>query len=250
MPPDGPRGPQGPDRPDGPADRTGRGDRGPQDGYPRFALAGLDAVAISPHPGARPRRLALALHGYGGDCTELLPAALAWRPLLADTELVLAEAPAPCAINKQKREWFPLTSRRDILRVHIVEAARKVRALLDELIATRELSRHDVALVGFSQGAMLALHVGLAAGVRAIAAFSGLLTSAAELGTGAPPPVFVAHGGRDRMVKPDDALAIATRLTAAGGDVTLHLEGELAHAVSDAGRRAAGRFLRDHLAPG
>jgi phospholipase/carboxylesterase len=230
--------------PDRPAGRDAHG------GYPRVALSGLEAIAVSPRSGAEPRRLVLALHGYGGDCTELLAPVLAWRPLLPDTELVLAEAPSVCAINKHKREWFPLTSRRDTLRGYIVETALQVRALLDELLATRRLDLRDVALIGFSQGAMLALHVGLAAGVRAIVAFSGLLTSAAELPPRAPPPVFLSHGGRDRMVKPDDALAIATRLTAAGGNVTLHLEGELGHAVSAAGQRAAGQFLRDHLAPG
>ena len=124
-----------------------------------------------------------------------------------------------------------------------------------EFIAA-ELARHDLdasklALVGFSQGSMMALHVGLRRlpTPAAIVVFSGMLvapeTLAAEKqGT---PPILLIHGTADEMVpftRLDEATA-ALRGIGLEPD-TLVCPG-LGHGIDEAGLKAAAAFLKGHL---
>jgi phospholipase/carboxylesterase len=216
----------------------------------RITAGALEGISLPPRGGGAPRRFLVALHGYGGDASELLPVVASWMPSLDDdVEAFLPEAPAPCAMNRARREWFPLTGQEDVLRDRIATTSLEIAGLLAWIRATHGVSPRHVALVGFSQGAMLALQAGLACAVGAVVAFSGLLTSAADgLAPVPPPAVFFGHGARDRMVPPARAERAAELVARWGGPVRLHVEPELGHAVSPAAAIAARDFVREHLA--
>lgn len=214
---------------------------------PRRVRAGeLEGLLFPPLSGTAPRQLALALHGYASDSRQFVSIVEAWRAELRDTEFFLPDAPAPCALNKTLREWFPLTRDAAALRSRIVAAEPFVSGAMEALARARGLGARDVILVGFSQGAMLALHVGIKARIKAIVSFAGALTKPTDLSSPETvPPVFLAQGTRDRMVEPVQAIWIAQGLASVGCEVTVFFERDLGHEISPTGVRAATRFLHD-----
>ena len=77
---------------------------------------------------------------------------------------VSPHAPEPCGQAPTGRQWFPLTFRDPDERwIGVNKAAPVLERFLDAELARRKLPPSALALVGFSQGTMMALHVGLAA---------------------------------------------------------------------------------------
>ena len=109
------------------------------------------------------------------------------------------------------RQWFPLTMRDP---KELARGVAHARPALDEFLDA-ELARHGLdesacALVGFSQGTMMALHVGpqRKRPLAGILGFSGLLADPAALKSGAvqKPPVLLIHGDRDDLIPVDGGL--------------------------------------------
>src|SRR5450755_1483475 len=137
----------------------------------------LDGPRIEPRSGIA-RHLVVFLHGYGADGNDLIEIGRAWQGLLPDAAFVSPHAPRPCGQAPTGREWFPLTFRDPNERWLGVNAAGPgLNAFLDAELARRNMAPSALALVGFSQGTMMALHVGLRRAVApaAIVGYSGLL---------------------------------------------------------------------------
>src|SRR2546428_11997739 len=172
-------------------------------------MAELDGPRLEPRSGPA-RQLVVFLHGYGADGNDLIDIGRAWQPLLPEAAFVSPHAPRPCGQAPMGREWFPLTFRDPNERWSGVNAAAPVLTrFLHAELALRGLPASALALVGFSQGTMMALHVGLrrATPPIAIVGCSGLLVVppdtnpdklAAEIKS--RPPVLLIHGDQDDLI--------------------------------------------------
>ena len=161
------------------------------------------------------------LHGYGADGNDLIEIGRAWQGLLPDAAFVSPHAPRPCGQAPIGREWFPLTFRDPDERWNGVQAAAPgLNAFLDAELKRRNLPPSALALVGFSQGTMMALHVGLRRAVppAAIVGYSGMLIMpddamseafAAEIKS--RPPVLLIHGDEDQMIPVQAVIAFRAR---------------------------------------
>ena len=139
--------------------------------------AELDGPRLSPRSGTA-RQLVIFLHGYGADGNDLIEIGRAWQPLLPDAAFVSPHAPEPCGQAPVGRQWFALTFRDPNERwVGVNKAAPVLERFIDAELARHRLPPQALALVGFSQGTMMALHVGLRRAVApaAIVGYSGLL---------------------------------------------------------------------------
>jgi len=139
--------------------------------------AELDGPRLSPRSGTA-RQLVIFLHGYGADGNDLIEIGRAWQPLLPQAAFVSPHAPEPCGQAPVGRQWFALTFRDPNERwVGVNKAAPVLERFIDAELARHRLPPQALALVGFSQGTMMALHVGLrrAAAPAAIVGYSGLL---------------------------------------------------------------------------
>ena len=200
-----------------------------------------------PARGGAPDSLVLLLHGYGADGADLIALAERWGKALPGALFLAPDAPDPCEAAPWGRQWFSLEDRDPArLAAGVAGAAPLVGRLLARESAAHGLGPGRTALMGFSQGAMLALAAGLSAEPppAAILGYSGALL--AGLGR-ARPPVLLVHGEADMVVPPAATRAAASALAAAGVPVETQLRPGLGHAIDDAGLAAGAAFLARHL---
>ena len=200
----------------------------------------------------KPEMLVVLLHGLGADGNDLLGLAPHWAGRLPAAEFSSPDAPEPCDMAPFGRQWFSLQSRTpEAILAGAERAAPILDAFIDHELARLGLGDDRLALVGFSQGTMMALHVGLrrARAPAAIVGFSGSLVApgrlAAELGARAP--VLLVHGDADEIV-PLAALHDAVAgLSAAGVGVIWHVCPGMGHQIDATGLEMGGAFLAAQL---
>jgi phospholipase/carboxylesterase len=215
-------------------------------------MAELDGPRIEPRSGTA-RQLVVFLHGYGADGNDLINIGQAWQGLLPNVAFVSPHAPRPCGQAPVGREWFPLTMRDPGERWTGVNAAAPgLNAFLDAELKRRNLPPSALVLVGFSQGTMMALHVGLRREVApaAIVGYSGLFVVpeklepekfAAEIRS--RPLVLLIHGDRDDLI-PVQALFHASQALASLDIPTeWHISPGIGHGIDEEGLRQGGEFI-------
>jgi phospholipase/carboxylesterase len=211
-------------------------------------LPDLSGPTNKPASGGKPRQLVVLLHGVGADGNDLIGLAPYWAPLLPDAEFVSPDGPFPCDMAPFGRQWFSLQDRSPAAILAGVRATAPILdAFLDAALAARGLEDRQLALVGFSQGTMMSLYVGLrrAGAPAGIVGYSGALVGADSLPgeIRSRPKVLLIHGDADEVV-PVRALAIATNgLKAAGVPVETLTRPGLGHGIDEEGLTRGGQFL-------
>ena len=211
----------------------------------------LDGPRIAAKSG-NPRQIVVFLHGYGADGKDLIEIGRQWQPWLPDCSFVAPNAPEPSGMSPMGRQWFALTNRAPEERwAGVIKAAPALDAFLDAELARQNLPAAKMALVGFSQGTMMALHVGLrrAQPLACIVGFSGLLVGPEHLAS-VPQlrtPVFLTHGDQDQVIPVDAMFMAADDLAKAGGGAQWHLAAGVAHGIDNGGLRHGGLFLANNF---
>ena len=213
----------------------------------------LSGPSRPPASGGKPSRLVILLHGLGADGNDLIGLAPYWAPMLSEAEFLSPNAPFPCDMAPYGHQWFSSQDRSPAAVLAGVRAAAPILdAFIDEALAARGLGDGDLALVGFSQGTMMSLFVGLrrAQPAAGIVGFSGRLLAPALLTNElrSRPRILLVHGTEDPLVPYASLAAAETALTNAGVPVeTLTCPG-IGHSIDEPGLRRGGHFLRDVLA--
>jgi phospholipase/carboxylesterase len=218
--------------------------------------AELDGPRIESQSG-KTKQLVVFLHGYGADGNDLIEIGRAWQPLLPHAAFVSPHAPEPCAGSPMGRQWFTLTFRDPNERWVGANAAEAgLENFLDAELKRRGLPPSALALVGFSQGTMMALHVGLrrATAPAAIVGYSGLLVIPPDaepdqfpLEIRSRPPVLLVHGDQDQVIPPDALFHAAQGLAALEVPVEWHLSPGIGHGIDQEGLRQGGEFIARQL---
>jgi phospholipase/carboxylesterase len=215
-------------------------------------MAELDGPRLEPRSGAA-RQLVVFLHGYGADGNDLIDIGRAWQGLMPQAAFVSPHAPEPCGQAPVGRQWFPLTFRDPNERWTGVNKATPVlERFLDAELTRHNLPPSALALVGFSQGTMMALPVGLRRAVPPLATvgYSGLLVVppdanaekfAAEIRS--RPPVLLVHGDQDELIPAQALFHAASGLASLGVPVEWHLSAGVGHGIDQEGLRHGGEFL-------
>jgi len=214
----------------------------------------VNGASLQPRSGAAPEKIVLLLHGFGSSGTDMISLAPQWQDALPDTLFLAPHAPQRCGMMGRGYQWWGLSGfAPSALAAGAASAAPAIDAFIDRKLAQYGLTEADLALVGFSQGTMMALHVALRRprAVAAVVGYSGMLAGTAGLGHGdfAKPPVLLVHGTADPVV-PIAALHMSeSELKRLGVDVTTHISYGVAHSVDPVGLRLGRDFIAEAFEP-
>jgi len=195
------------------------------------------------------------LHGYGADGADLLGLADPLAPHLPDTTFLAPDAPERSVANPFGYQWFPIPwldgSSEEEAEAGLVHAAADLDVWLDQVIAGEGVPAEKVALVGFSQGTMMALHVAprRSQQLAGVVGFSGRLLHPELLmdELESRPPVLLLHGDADEVVPSAFLPQAADALSAAGFTVLAQYMPGMGHGIAPEGLRLALHFLREQL---
>ncbi|MDR7126509.1 alpha/beta fold hydrolase [Pseudotabrizicola sp. 4114] len=203
----------------------------------------------------RAKSVVVFVHGYGADGADLLGLADPLAPHLPDTAFYAPDAPEPSAGNGFGRQWFSIPwldgSDEAASRAGLLRAAEDLNGFLDGVLSAEGLGPEALVLVGFSQGAMICLHIAprRPLPVAGVIAISGRLLAPELLAAEAmvQPPVLLIHGDQDPVVPFADMSLAGNALMAAGFEVFGHVMQGTGHGIAPDGLRVALQFLRERL---
>lgn len=199
--------------------------------------------------------LVVLLHGYGANGEDLLGLSDVWGPNMPDTLFVAPDAPNPCDSHPSGRQWFPIQAAGSVDRmdmIHImIKSFNELNEFLDAEIESSGVPEGKTVLVGFSQGTMMALQVGLRRQSRlaGVVGFSGKLLNPSLLESEivSRPPVVLVHGEDDEIIAPSQSTEADEVLKRNGIGCQFYRMPKLGHGIDMLGLGIALNFMRTHL---
>jgi phospholipase/carboxylesterase len=200
--------------------------------------------------------MVIFLHGYGADGNDLLGLAEPLKPHLPNTVFLAPNAPERCGMNPMGYQWFPIPwidgSSEEAAAEGMARAVDDLNAFLDRVMVEEDMIAEQVALVGFSQGTMMSLHVAPRRdeAFAAVVGFSGRLMAPETLADEVVvrPPILLIHGDQDDVVPPSSLPEAAEALQNAGWtEVYAHVMKGTAHGIAPDGLSVALAFLRQRF---
>lgn len=195
------------------------------------------------------------VHGYGADGQDLLGLADPLGEHLPDTMFFAPDAPERCIGNPFGYQWFPIPwidgSSEEESRAGMMRAVDELNDYLDNILVDHGLEPEQMALVGFSQGTMMSLHIAPRRedAVAGVVGFSGRLLEPEMLEdeTVSRMPILLIHGDEDDVVPPQALPEAGQALQAAGFETYAHVMRGTGHGISPDGLSVALAFLREKL---
>jgi phospholipase/carboxylesterase len=159
-------------------------------------------IPYHPFSESKPESLVFLLHGFGANASDLMPLAYSWAPHLKKTLFVSLEAPLLLEARPEKRAWFLLKDF-DLSQIahDIQEVLPAIVTLVDQLASENNIPSHRIAFVGFSQGAAVALSLGLyGKSVGGVVGYSGFIAPRTPPKPDFLTPTCLVHGDCDPVV--------------------------------------------------
>lgn len=199
---------------------------------------------------AHPTHTLLCLHGFGSNGHDLLPLAPAFQQALGKLGETLAvfcpDAPTPTPMG-HGYQWFRDAGWTFRDERGLAALQTTLQAYIKEISETYGIKTTDIALLGFSQGAMGILHAlpALQPPVAGVIACSGALTvpPTAHPASTATPILFL-HGAEDDVLPADASVTAAAYFEAQGYPTQLEILPGLGHGINAAGLAHISVFLQ------
>ena len=212
----------------------------------------LDVTSVSPLSKNKPRQAIVLCHGYGGDGKDISVLAINWQRFLPDAIFLCPNAPETCADNPQGYQWFDLTSaKEEVILEKSLLAEEKLNTFLDQVFNNLQLEPSNLALVGFSQGCMIAIQVGLKKKekINCLIGYSGKVINQKHLSDNikSKPKILLMHGANDTIVPPTHLLEAKEYLNKCGLKIKIKLLKNCDHKIPVEGSSLGLGFLRKNL---
>jgi len=175
--------------------------------------------------GTAVKRLVFFLHGYNSTASDIIPYVKMLSEKISDSLIIVPEAANVSERNPAKKQWYaltdvdplrrrrqPETSTAEIVAIYnktgerISQAAKALNNFISSLQKEYAVKNKDTYIMGFSQGAMLALYTGLTRRYRlgGIFPFAGIVCGKDRLEkelSASKPDVYLFHGKDDLSVQ-------------------------------------------------
>lgn len=213
----------------------------------------LDGPRLAPLSGSKPNALVVLIHGYGSNGDDLISLAPMMQPSLPGAAFVAPNAPSQMPGMAAAYQWWPIDTFSMTERAAGAQAAAPaLDAFITEELKNAGLTSDRLLLIGFSQGTMMALHVGLRRpeAIAGIIGISGMLVAPERLKPEiqSRPPVLLIHGTEDDVVPFRSMDLASTALADVNVPVELHVSPGIGHSIGPDGLNAATRFAQRVLA--
>ena len=212
----------------------------------------LEVTSIPPLSKNKPRQAIVLCHGYGGDGKDISVLAINWQRFLPDAIFLCPNAPEICSVNPQGYQWFDLTTEKEevILEKSLI-AEEKLNMFLDQVFDNLQLESSNLALVGFSQGCMLSIQVGLKRKkqISCLVGYSGKVINQKHLSNNinSKPKIFLMHGENDTMVSPNHLIEAKVYLKKCGINIKTKMFKNCEHRIPVEGSSLGLGFLKKNL---
>ena len=212
----------------------------------------LDVTSILPISKNKPHHAIVLCHGYGGDGKDISSLAINWQRFLPDAIFLCPNAPEVCSINPQGYQWFDLNSEKEeaILEKSLV-AEEKLNTFIDQVLDNLQLEPNNLALVGFSQGCMICVQVGIKKKeqINCLIGYSGKVINQKHLSDNinSKPKMFLMHGENDTIVSPTHLLEAKEYLKNQGINAKIKMFKKCEHKIPVEGSSLGLGFLKKNL---
>ena len=208
----------------------------------------IDGPRVAPASGGEARSMVIFTHGYGSNGEDLIGLAPHWQDALPDTVFISPNAPYDCPGAPGGYQWWGFGGGDRAAGVR--SAAGILDGFIDAELARHNLTDDKLALVGFSQGTMLALHVAprRARQLAGVVGYSGALIDPSPDAILTRPPILLVHGDADPMVPFTAFHNARDTLRSLDFAVTAHACPGLGHGIDPAGLALGRQFLIQALA--
>ena len=167
----------------------------------------LTTTIIKPETDISVSNAVILLHGYGGDGKDISMLTLNWKRFLPNTIFLCPNGHEKCSINPSGFQWFDLTNDDP---QYILEESRKaekkLQQFINEIKYEYKLKNSQICLVGFSQGCMMSINLGLIndENFNCIVGFSGKIINQKDLASRiiSSTKMLLIHGDLDKIVPP------------------------------------------------
>ena len=212
----------------------------------------LEVVSILPLSKTKPKQAIILCHGYGGDGKDISALAINWQRFLPDAIFLCPNAPEVCTVNPQGYQWFDLTSEKEeIILEKSLLAEEKLNTFLDQVFDNLQLEPNNLALVGFSQGCMMSIQVGLKKKnkINCLIGYSGKIINQKHLldNINSKPKIFLMHGANDIIVSPTYLLEAKEYLVSHGLKIKTKILKDCEHKISVEASSLGLKFLKKNL---
>ncbi|HIF61607.1 MAG TPA: alpha/beta fold hydrolase [Candidatus Pelagibacter sp.] len=212
----------------------------------------LNTTSVSPLLKTKPKQIIVLCHGYGGDGKNISTLAISWKRFLPEAIFFSPDAPEVCAVNPNGYQWFDLTSENEeIILEKSLKAEEKLNTFLDQVLDDLQLSPSNLALVGFSQGCMMSIQVGLKKKekINSLIGYSGKIINKKNLSNNinSKPKIFLMHGDNDTIVSPVHLLEAKEYLTRHGMKIKTKIFKDCDHQIPVEGSSLGLEFLKKNF---
>jgi len=210
----------------------------------------LDATIIEPLSKGKPKQAIILCHGYGGDGKDISLLAINWQRFLPEAIFLCPNGPEICSVNPDGFQWFDLEKEEAILEKSLV-AEKKLTLFLDQVLDNFQLKPKNLALIGFSQGCMLSIQVGMKnkKEINCVIGYSGKVINQKHLleNINSKPKFFLMHGDNDTIVPPTHLLEAKEYFIKCGIKIKTKLFKKCEHRIPVEGASLGLEFLRKNL---
>jgi phospholipase/carboxylesterase len=181
--------------------------------------AGLRYVRVEPDNPVVDTPLIIAIHGRGADATDLGGLASEIAPELYRWILPQGPRPVVLGMGYVGWAWYELDEHQNET---VLDSRDKLATFVEQMLAELKTPRERTVMMGFSQGSVMALHVGLnsAEPFGAVVVMSGHLPAAEALTPILPERrdrnVLIVHGTEDQTLPIERGRRVRATLEEAG----------------------------------
>ena len=200
------------------------------------------------------KKIVIFLHGYGADGADLFSLSEPLSEQLPDCFFASPDAPRKCGASPFGYEWFPIPDIDGSTIPDMMQALASSEKLIIKLIDGYKnrfgLDYSDIILLGFSQGCMISLNIGLRQlnDLGGIVGISGRLLMTESLEENKKegyPPVILIHGDADDVVPISLMHDAEKALNKLNVNYSTHVSKNIGHGIAPDGLSKALEFMKN-----